>query len=127
MNYSRVAFPSTIKGISGELSFHFGHALAFTIVEYDIQTKKVIQVEVVRNVAHQHGACMRPIKLLLNSNINEVVIGGIGRKPLQGFHQVSIDVYQGINGTVKENLNLFLNGKLPAFKNDGGCKQGDTE
>ena len=115
----RVAFPSTIHGLSGELSFHFGHATAFTVVEYNSENREVISVEIIRNEPHQQGGCMRPIRLLMNSNVEEVVVGGIGRRPLQGFQQLGIQVFKGKHMNVKDNLKLHLLKKLAAFSEEG--------
>lgn len=122
----RVAFPGTIQGFKGELSFHFGHAMTFAIVDYDPELKEISQVQIVRNVSHQHGKCMRPVRLLMTSNIQEIVVGGIGRRPLLGLKQLGIRIFQGIEGTIKENFILLLEDKLTNFLEEGGCKQGDN-
>ncbi len=125
MKSHRVAFPSTIQGLTGNLSFHFGHAQAFTIIEYDVEKKQIAEIEIVRNVPHQHGGCMRPVRLLMNSNVNEIVVGGIGRFPLQSFRDVGIDVFQGEEISVKENFKKFIANELPNFSQEGGCIDGD--
>jgi predicted Fe-Mo cluster-binding NifX family protein len=117
----KIAFPSNVEGLNGELSQHFGHALAFTLITYIPEKKKIHEIEVIRNVAHQHGGCMRPIRLLMNSNVSEIVVGGIGKRPCQGFKQVGIKVYKGIKDTVKNNFKAFINDKLTQFDINSTC------
>ena len=122
MSTHRVAFPSTIEGLAGELSFHFGHALAFTIIEYNQDSKEVEHVEILKNVAHEHGKCMRPVRLLMNSNVDEIVVGGIGNKPCIGLHQAGIQMFKGLEGSVKDNFIAFLSGKIQPMQDKDTCK-----
>ena len=123
MSTRRVAFPSSIEGLTGELSFHFGHALAFTIIEYDPDSKEVEHVEILKNVPHEHGKCLRPVRLLMNSNVDEIVVGGIGNKPCMGFHQAGIQLYKGVEGSVKDNFAAFLSGKIHPMQDRDTCKE----
>ena len=91
---------------------HFGHTPAFTVLEYDEETKEVINVEILENSPHKSGACMQPVMFLKNAGTNDVILGGIGQRPLMGFLQVGIEPYIGINGTIKENFNAYIEGKL---------------
>ncbi|UYP45519.1 hypothetical protein NEF87_001804 [Candidatus Lokiarchaeum ossiferum] len=112
MSLLKVAFPSTVEGLTGELVPHFGHTPAFTILEYDEESKEVSNVEVLQNAPHQQGGCMQPVMFLKNAGVNSVVLGGIGQRPLMGFLQVGVEPYAGIQGTVKENFEAFVAEKL---------------
>jgi predicted Fe-Mo cluster-binding NifX family protein len=113
METKKIAFPGSIEGLKGELSGHFGHTEAFTTIEYDVSSKDVINVEIIQNAPHQQGGCMQPVMLLKNSGVSEVVVGGIGQRPLMGFAQVGIEVLTGHQGTIKDNFESFKLGKLP--------------
>ena len=112
MSTKKVAFPSTIEGLNGELVPHFGHTPAFTVLEYDEETKDVINVEILANAPHKSGGCMQPVMFLKNAGTNDVILGGIGQRPLMGFLQVGIEPFIGISGTVKDNFNAYIKGKL---------------
>jgi predicted Fe-Mo cluster-binding NifX family protein len=117
MPTQKIAFPSTKEGINGPLILHFGHAEAFTIVEYDSTSKKIINVEVLTNAPHEQGGCMRPVMMLKNSGVNILVVGGIGQRPFMGCVQVEINLFSGKTGTVKENFEAFLENKLHTLSN----------
>ena len=101
---------------------HFGHTPNFLTIEYDETTKDVINVEVIQNVEHSQGGCMVPVMLLKDKNVTEVVVGGIGHRPLMGFIQVGIDPYRGIQGTIKQNFEAFKQNKLPKLT-QGTCQR----
>ena len=115
-----VGFPSTSEGLEGQMSAHFGHVSAFTLVQYDENTNKILDVKSVHNAPHEQGGCMAPVMVLKDSGANEVVLGGIGMRPLQFFIQMGITPYRGIVGTVQDNFNAFVNGKLTMLS-EGTC------
>lgn len=108
----KIAFPTLSKGLDAQLSPHFGHVEAFTLVQYDETTKEILSVESISNKSHQSGGCMVPVMLLKDAGADTVILGGIGMRPLMGFLQVRIKPYTGIQGTVKENFEAFLKNKL---------------
>ncbi len=112
MSSLKVAFPSTVEGLTGELVPHFGHTPSFTIIEYDETTKEVSNVDVLQNAPHKQGGCSVPVMVLKNADVNSVVLGGIGQRPLMAFIQVGIEPYAGIQGTVKENFEAFITERL---------------
>jgi predicted Fe-Mo cluster-binding NifX family protein len=115
-----VGFPTTSEGLGGQMSAHFGHVSAFTLVQYDENTNKILDVKSVHNAPHEQGGCMVPVMVLKDSGANEVVLGGIGMRPLQFFIQLGITPYRGIVGTVQDNFNAFVNGKLTMLS-EGTC------
>ena len=121
MSTRKIAFPGTVEGINGELAGHFGHTPIFCTIEYDETTKDVTNVEIIRNAPHEQGGCMTPVMLLKNNSVTEVVVGGIGQRPLLGFIQVGIEPFRGIQGTIKQNFEAFKLNKLPKLS-QGTCQ-----
>lgn len=92
MLIGRIAVPSMGEGgLNGRRSEHFGHCDAFTLV--DVQDGNITNVTVVPNQAHEHGGCMVPVQILAQLQVNALIVGGIGMRPLSGFQQVGIQVY----------------------------------
>ncbi len=112
-----VAFPGTNSGLQGELVGHFGHTNSFVTIKFEEDTNKITEIVMITNPPHQQGGCMRPVMLLKNAGITDVVLGGIGMRPLQGFHQVGIRTYRGIQGTVQENFNKLITNQLELMEN----------
>ena len=72
-------------------SAHFGHSDQFTIIRLENQEATVAAT--VDNIAHAAGGCMAPIALLKDQQIDGIVVGGMGKKPLAGFAEAGIRVY----------------------------------
>ena len=124
MGTRKIAFTSTGDGLQGQLTGHFGHTTVFTTIIYDEQSKNknIKSVEVVQNKPHEYGGCMQPVMLLKNAGVTDIIVGGIGQRPLLGFLEVGIIPYFGVPGTVKENFKQFCEGKLQKLS-DGTCRK----
>lgn len=120
----RVAFPSEGEGgIDGQRSGHFGHCDVFTLV--DLEDGEIKDVSIVNNKEHVQGGCMVPVNLLASHNVNALIVGGIGMRPLMGFNQVGITVYHEAQTVeIKPVLEAFIDGKIPVIRNDQVCGGG---
>ncbi len=125
MNKAWIAVPScTPGGIDAEIADHFGQCDLFTLVEVD--DGKVIRVDALPGVSHQHGGCMVPVNLLSTRGVAILIAGGMGRRPLMGFNQVGIDVYQkGAAASVGQAIDAFMSGSLTRFSPDSSCGEHD--
>ena len=92
MKTGRIAIPSNGEGgLDGTRAGHFGHCDVFTFI--DVEDGKIKNVSTIPNQEHVQGGCMVPVNLLSKHNVNILVVGGIGMRPLMGFRQAGIDVY----------------------------------
>jgi predicted Fe-Mo cluster-binding NifX family protein len=124
MKNGRVAVPSNNGGgLNCLRSGHFGHCDAFTLI--DLKDGQIMSDSVLKNIDHSHGGCMVPVNLLAQNNVNAVIVGGIGRRPLIGFMDHDIDVYiDQINDTVNESVFELINEKLSKMSVDQSCGGG---
>lgn len=120
----RVAIPSDAPGgLDAQVAQHFGHCDVFTIVELDHGEIKGIQT--LQNAPHGQGGCMVPVTMLAQAGVKALIAGGMGMRPLQGFLQNGIEVYQDTSSrTVKEALQAFLNNALARFGSENVCRGG---
>jgi predicted Fe-Mo cluster-binding NifX family protein len=125
MSKVRVAVPSTGEGgIDGERSGHFGHCSVFTI--FDIEDKVITKVSTIPNVEHQEGGCLVPVNLLADHQVNALIVGGMGMRPLMGFNQVGITVYhEGESQKIKPVIDKYLTGSLKIMAADQACGGGN--
>jgi predicted Fe-Mo cluster-binding NifX family protein len=65
------------------------------------------------------------VSLLHQSEAHALIVGGIGMRPLMGFHQVGIEVYYGPEGeTVGAVIDHLLQGKLQLIQPNQVCGGG---
>ena len=124
MENGRIAVPSVGQGgLDGERAGHFGHCDVFTFI--DVKDGKIEEVTTLANQEHVQGGCMVPVNLLASNNVNALIVGGIGMRPLMGFKQAGIDVYHDaerkeINPVVQD----LIAGKLQMIKDNEVCGGG---
>jgi len=120
----RIAVPSNGPGgLNSTRSGHFGHCDVFTLV--DVENGSIKSESTVSNQEHSQGGCMVPVNLLAGHKVDALIVGGIGRRPLDGFAQVGIDVYfDSINPDVKTVVEKLIGDKLEKISTDQACGGG---
>ena len=116
MNSRIVAFPGSTSGLEGEIVAHFGHTPAFTAIKFNEENNEIIEVSSIENPPHKQGGCMGPVMLLKDAGVTDVVLGGIGHRPLMGFIQVGIKTFRGVQGTIEQNFKLFTENRLESLE-----------
>jgi predicted Fe-Mo cluster-binding NifX family protein len=124
MKNGRIAVPSNgAGGLDGTRSGHFGHCDVFTFI--DVEDGEIKEVTTLQNEEHVQGGCMVPVNLLSSHNVNVLVVGGIGMRPLMGFKQVGIDVYHDAErAEIRPVVEDLIAGKLQEIQNDEVCGGG---
>ncbi|MDM8538404.1 NifB/NifX family molybdenum-iron cluster-binding protein [Desulfobacterales bacterium HSG17] len=120
----RIAIPSVgTGGMDGQRSGHFGHCDVFTFV--DVENGTIRKVSTLANQEHVQGGCMVPVNLLSENNVNALIVGGIGMRPLMGFKQVGIAVYHDDQrADIKPVVEDLIAGKLTEIREDQVCGGG---
>ncbi|MCG6910830.1 MAG: diguanylate cyclase [Deltaproteobacteria bacterium] len=115
----KIAFPTQEKNDrQSRVHNHFGSAPYFVIVDTDAELSRTIDN---RNLEHTHGNC-QPLVALGNTEVDAVVVGGIGGGALRKLLNAGIKAYRAVEGTVLDNLVLVNDGKLPEFSKDHTCQ-----
>jgi len=124
MENGRIAIPSVAQGgMDGQRSGHFGHCDVFTLV--DVENGEIKQVTALPNGGHVQGGCMVPVNLLADNNVNALIVGGIGMRPLMGFRQAGIEVYHDSErAEIKPVVEDLIAGKLPMIEDNEVCGGG---
>ena len=121
-----IAVPSdTPGGLDSAISEHFGHCAAFTLV--NVEDGEIAEVTVVENSGHEQGGCMAPVMFLKEHEVDILLAGGMGMRPLAGFQQVGIEVrFKEDASSVRDAVNLHLSGKCRDFGEAQTCGGGGT-
>jgi len=124
MENGRIAVPSNEKGgLDGKRAGHFGHCDVFTLI--DVKDGKIENVSTIQNQGHVQGGCMVPVNFLAQNNVNVLIVGGIGMRPLMGFNQVGITVYyEAERQEIRPVVEDLISGKLNIIGNDQVCGGG---
>lgn len=121
----RVAIPTNNPGgLLAERSDHFGHCDVFTVVELDGQ-QAIKAVTTIANGGHEAGGCMVPVQLLKDAQVQAIVVGGMGARPMRGFADAGISVYFADRENMKsvqEVVDGFAAKRLPVMHADQVCK-----
>ena len=124
MRNGRIAVPSNGNGgLDATRSGHFGHCDVFTFI--DVENGEIKNVSTIQNQEHVQGGCMVPVNLLASHNVNALVVGGIGMRPLMGFKQAGINVYHdSLRPEIRPVVEDLIAGKLPEITDDQVCGGG---
>lgn len=104
-------------GVGSVVYGHFGSAPAFIVV--DTENDKAVTVNN-RDLNHVHGAC-NPIQAIGGLSIDALVVGGIGAGAITKLNADGVKVYRSAAETVKQNLDLLKEGKLPELSARNAC------
>ena len=118
----RIAVPvENIEEMDSRVSAHFGRAVGFVI--YDDETKGL---ESVSNTSEHMGGKGKPPELIENSDVDLVLCSNLGRRAVDMFNKMGIDVCVGASGTVKDVLKAWNEGKLSQADSNNVCTQHHT-
>ncbi|MDD5011936.1 MAG: NifB/NifX family molybdenum-iron cluster-binding protein [Phycisphaerae bacterium] len=105
------------KGLKSRVCEHFGSAPLFLIVDTDSNELNAIQNQ---NLHHAHGMC-QPLKALAGTNVEGVVVGGIGMGALVKLQAANIKVYLSEKPTVEETIAALKSGGLREVTPETAC------
>jgi predicted Fe-Mo cluster-binding NifX family protein len=104
-----IGIPADGPELGDKISNHFGHCNYFVGVLVD-EDKTISKEFAIKNDGH--SSCMEPVLNMKEKNVTDMIVGGIGGRPYMGFLQVGINLYQGVEGSLKENVEHLLKENL---------------
>ena len=115
----KVGIPSMgEKGLDEQVGQHFGRVSHYTIIDLETDTINVIQ-----NTSNHMGGLLDPPKLLKKEGVDVMICAGLGRKAINLFEQMGIDVYIGASGLVRDAVTAFKDGSLQQATMSDGCQE----
>ncbi|MFX1379952.1 MAG: NifB/NifX family molybdenum-iron cluster-binding protein [Promethearchaeota archaeon] len=104
-----IGIPSNGTELSDNISPHFGHCRYFIGVKIN-NNKSIERIFTLFN--ESHNGCMEPVMNMKRQNVTDMILIGIGMRPFMEFQHVNINLYQGVNTSIEENIKLFIQQKL---------------
>ncbi|MGK2906341.1 MAG: NifB/NifX family molybdenum-iron cluster-binding protein [Desulfuromonadales bacterium] len=105
------------EGLNSLVYGHFGSAPMFVVV--DTETSELTEI-VNRDLHHAHGACS-PLKALGGTEIDAIIVGGIGAGALMGLNRAGLKVYKAQGVNLADNLTCLGMDLLPELSPDQVC------
>ena len=114
MNKAWIAVPSCAPGgIDAEVADQFGQCDLFTLVEVDDGKVTRGRCPAPASPISTEDCVVPVLNLLSTRGVAILIAGGMGRRPLMGFNQVGIDVYQkGAAASVGQAIDAFVSGSF---------------
>ncbi|MBC8357703.1 MAG: hypothetical protein ISS41_06800 [Candidatus Aminicenantes bacterium] len=106
----------------GYVSAHFGRCLSYTIIE--IKEGQILSREEIPNPGHQPGFLPQ---YLSEKGVSCIIAGGMGPRAQDLFAQKTIETVIGVQGTVDEVIEKFVNQELEVGDDLCGHKHGLEE
>ncbi|MFW5955831.1 MAG: NifB/NifX family molybdenum-iron cluster-binding protein, partial [Halorhabdus sp.] len=112
--------PSRDDGTLGApIASHFGRAPNYTLVDDETGS-----VEVIANDGQHHGGRRSPPSIIAETGADVLVVGNLGRKAVDRFDQMDVEVYCGAEGTVSDAIDQLEAGTLEAATPGGSYCDG---
>ena len=103
-------------GLDDSVGEHFGRVPTYTIVDLDNN-----EVKVIPNTSHHMSGQGYPPEIMAKEGVNAMVCSGLGRRAINMFSELGIEVYIGASGTVKDAVEDFKQGKLQKAGEGDAC------
>lgn len=105
----RVCFTSEGNTLEAVADGHFGRCAYFVI--YDTESKEV-ECHVNEGPKSEHGAGIAAAQQIQELNIQALVTGRLGPNAKRIIEETDLKLYKKEANTVKENVELLVNGQL---------------
>ncbi len=116
-----IAVSAEGNGMDSRLDLRFGRAKAFIIVD-----TKTLKGEGLENAAAASagGAGISAAQTVVDKNVEAVITGNVGPNASRVLNAAGVKVYRGKEISVKENVELFLQGALEQITAPGPARHG---
>lgn len=115
----KVCIPTSGRGgLEDMVCEHFGRAPTFTVVDTESSS-----VSVVQNTSEHMGGTGKPPEQIAGTGSKVLVCSGLGPKAIGMFESFGIDVFVGAQGTVKDAVELWLQGGLQRASARNACQE----
>jgi len=116
----KIAVSATGKGLDSQMDARFGRCPSFVIAETEgMKVKGSTDLENTA-VNQPGGAGITAAELVGNQKVDAVISGSLGPRAFSVLDQLGIDMYAGKPGTIRENIEALLNGKLEKLSAPSG-------
>jgi predicted outer membrane repeat protein len=106
----KIAIPVDEKKMGTNVCISFGRTPYFLI--YDIETKEITFIEN-SAAASTGGAGIKAAQIIVDNEVNALLTPRCGENAAGVFYTADIEIFKTTFATVKENIDAFIDGRLP--------------
>lgn len=106
----KIAVPAQDGSLDAKIDMHFGRARCFVVVDPDTWEFTVADNE--QNVQALAGAGIQAAQIVADQDADVVIASNCGPKAFRTLKTANIKVFVGTDGTVREAINSYRDGKL---------------
>ena len=108
----KIAISSSGEDLDSPIDPRFGRCPFFMIVE--VEDNKIKDSKAIKNTAMMQGggAGISAAQIVGNEGIDAVIGMNYGPRAFGVLSELDIEMYQGVQGTIKENVQQLIDGKL---------------
>ncbi len=121
----KVAVTSIGTSLDSEISSIFGRCPYFVIADIEDGELKGGVAEENPAKKESRGAGIKAAQFIANKEVTALISGAVGPNAFDILNQVGVKVYKLESSTVKDNLNMFIEGKVEQItSSSSGSPQG---
>ena len=106
------------RGMEELVGEHFGRVPFYTIVDTDTESVKVVP-----NTSEHMGGRGYPPELLARAGVEVMLCRGLGRRAIMMFEEMGIEVFVGVDGTIRDAVDQWKGGRLQMATDENACRQ----
>ena len=106
------------RGMEELVGEHFGRVPFYTIVDTDTESVKVVS-----NTSEHMGGRGYPPELLARAGVEVMLCRGLGRRAIMMFEEMGIEVFVGVDGTIRDAVDQWKGGRLQMATDENACRQ----
>jgi len=107
------------NGLDAVVGEHFGRVPFYTLVEPETEEVKTIE----NTGIHHEGAGLFPAQIIAKEGADVMLCAGLGRRAIGIFEEKGIHVFIGAEGTVRDALDAYKNGRLQEATDANACQR----
>ncbi len=111
----KIAVTSEGDSLDSRLDKRFGRARGFII--HDTETGETTYIENTQNLNAMQGAGIQSSKAIIDAGARVLITGNVGPKAFATLNSAGVAIFIGAEGTVKEGLDAYSEGKLQKAEN----------
>ncbi len=110
----KLAIPVADKILEAEVHPSFGRAPYFLIYDVDTETGTFIENTAATSMG---GAGIKAAQIIVDNNVDALITVQMGENAAAVLKPADVKIYQALEGSLKDNINGFVDNKLSLLNN----------